>query len=128
MAILGEGQPDPIIYRGHRPDPANILWRFGGNKGDAYQREHDLLFDAIRRDLPYNETERCAHACLTAIMGRMACESGKEVTREAALNSNLSLAPELERIDSLEDPPPASARPDAQGRYPIAMPGSTVAW
>lgn len=125
LAILGEGQPDPVLYRGHRPLPANVIWRHRGPKENAYQREHNLLFDAIRNDRPYNETERSAQACLTAIMGRMACESGREITREEALNSDLSLAPDLARISSLNDPPPASATPDAEGRYPIAMPGVT---
>ena len=91
----------------------------------AYHHEHDLLFDAIRNDKPYTETERSAQACLTAIMGRMACESGQVITREAALNSSLSLAPKLAEMSSLNDPPPASAAPDAQGRYPVAMPGRT---
>lgn len=126
-AILGEGQPNPFIYQGHIPTPDNVIWRYRGPAHDQYQHEHDLLFDAIRNDKPYNEAERCAQGCLTAIMGRMACESGQEVTREAALNSTVELAPGLEQIKSFEDPAPASATPDTQGNYPIAMPGTTVA-
>ena len=55
---------------------------------------------------PYNETERCAYAALTGILGRMAAESGKEVTWDQALNSDLVLAPELEKITSFDDPAP----------------------
>jgi predicted dehydrogenase len=122
--ILGEGIPDPRLFKGHKPGGEQLLWRFRGEKGDQYQREHDLLFDAIRNDKPYNETERCAKSCLTAIMGRMACESGALITWEAAMNSNLSLAPNLENL-TMEGPAPVM--PDAQGRYPIAMPGQTQA-
>jgi predicted dehydrogenase len=122
LAILGEGQPRPRIFKGHNPISANLLWSFRGEARDQYQVEHDRLFDAIRNDKPYNETERCCKSCLTAIMGRMACESGKQITWEEALASNLELAPGL---DELKDDSPAPVQPDAQGRYPIAMPGST---
>ncbi|MGC8886604.1 MAG: Gfo/Idh/MocA family protein [Verrucomicrobiia bacterium] len=125
-AVLGEGIPKPLIYKGHRSITENIIWRYSGEPCDAYQREHDLLFDAIRNDKPYNETERCAKSCLTAIMGRMACESGKLIKWEEAFNSNLELAPGLENY-TLDSPPPESARPDENGNYPIAMPGTTKA-
>jgi hypothetical protein len=99
-----------------------MLWRYRGEPDDQYQTEHDLLFDAIRNDKPYNEAERCAKSCLTAIMGRMAIESGQMITFEEALNSNLELAPGLETMTS-DGPPPVV--PDADGHYPIAMPGQT---
>ena len=62
---------------------------------------------------------------MTGILGRMAAESGQEVTWEEAMASNLELAPGLENltIDS-----PAPMMPDAQGRYPVAMPGFTKAF
>ena len=88
----------------------------------AYQREHDLLFDAIRQDKPYNETQRCAMAAMTGILGRMAAEGGQESVGRG-LRSPLELAPGLESITSLDQPAPVL--PDAQGRYPIAMPGVT---
>jgi len=81
------------------------------------------LFDAIRNDKPYNETERSAYAAMTGILGRMAAESGKEITWDEAINSDLELAPGLEKIASLDEPAPVM--PDDQGRYPIAMPGFT---
>lgn len=122
-AILGEGIPEPRLFKGHRPTPDALLWDYQGPPCNAYQREHDLFFAAIRNDTPYNESERCAHACLTAIMGRMACESGKWITREEAMNSDLELAPGLENLTSLAGPAPVE--PDADGHYPIAMPGET---
>jgi predicted dehydrogenase len=123
-AVLGEGISIPRIYRGHVQTPENLVWQYSGPADNAYQNEHDLLFDAIRNDKPYNETERCAKSCLTAIMGRMACESGKMITWEEAIQSNLELAPGLENF-TLESAPPVV--PDAQGRYPVAVPGQTKA-
>jgi hypothetical protein len=120
--VLGKGIPKPRLYHGHKQTPANLVWEYKGPPCDAYQVEHDLLFDAIRNDKAYNETERCAKSCLTAIMGRMACESGQVIAWDDALNSTVALAPDLEKLtwDS-----PAPVMPDANGAYPVAVPGQT---
>jgi len=122
-AVLGEGIPKPRLFKGHKQTSANVLWDYQGAPCDHYQNEHDLLFDAIRRDRPYNEVERSAKSCLTAIMGRMAVESGKLITWDDALNSNAQLAPGLEEISSLNAQPPVVS--DSSGQYPIARPGRT---
>jgi len=123
LAVLGEGQPKPRLFKGHHQTSQNLLWSYEGPECDHYQREQDLLFDAIRNDKPYNETERSAKSCLTAMMGRMACESGKQITWEEALASKIELAPGLENYTWDSNPP---AMPDANGKYPVAMPGQTV--
>jgi predicted dehydrogenase len=119
---LGEGQPKPRLFKGHKQGSADLIWSYQGAPCDPYQYEHDLLFDAIRNDEPYNETERCAKSCFTAIVGRMACESGKMVTWDEALASEIELAPGLDAYTWDSNPP---AMPDANGHYPIAMPGQT---
>jgi predicted dehydrogenase len=130
-AVLGENVPQPRIYKGYKPPAAwkafaqaseAPIWQFKGQARNQYQVEHDLLFAAIREDKPYNETERCAKAAMTGILGRMACESGKEITWDEAINSNLELAPGLENL-TMDSPAPVM--PDAQGRFPVAMPGFT---
>jgi myo-inositol 2-dehydrogenase / D-chiro-inositol 1-dehydrogenase len=123
-AVLGEGQPKPRIFKGHNLTSENVIWTYKGPDCNAYQVEHDLLFEAIRNDKPYNETERCAKSCLAAIMGRMGCESGKQITWDEALASNIELAPGLDNCSWDSNPP---AMPDAQGKYVIAMPGQTQA-
>ncbi|MBM3880782.1 MAG: Gfo/Idh/MocA family oxidoreductase [Verrucomicrobia bacterium] len=121
-AVLGEGIPKPRLWKGHRQTSENLAWQYGGPECDQYQVEHDLLFAAIRNDQPYNETERSAKSCFTAIMGRMACESGQTLTWEEAIDSNIELAPGLDNY-AWDSKPPVT--PDDQGRYPIAMPGQT---
>ena len=121
-ALLGEGVDVPRLFKSCSQTSENMIWRFKGEKNDPYQTEHDLLFDAIRNDKPYNEAERCAKSNLTAIMGRMACESGQKITWDEALNSNLELAPGLDTMTKESNPPVA---PDVNGRYPIAKPGQT---
>jgi predicted dehydrogenase len=124
-AVLMEnlGAAKSRIYKGHSQTPENLVWHYQGPPVDPYQREHDLLFAAIRNDKPYNETERAAKACLVSIMGRMAAESGLVINYDDALASNLELAPGLDKIASLDDPDPVA--PDSLGKYPVPVPGRT---
>jgi len=99
-------------------------WQYAGPTGDSaadpYQVEHDDLFAAIRKGEHYNETEYGAHSTMTAILGRMATYSGKNVTWDEAINSEMDLSPA--RYDFASDPP---VMPDSEGRYPVPVPGET---
>jgi hypothetical protein len=59
-----------------------------------YQKEHDLLFAAIRKNQPMNDGKRMATSTLLALMGRMAAYTGREVTWDQALNSQEKLIPD----------------------------------
>ena len=121
-AILGEGIAQPRIYKGHKQTADNLIWQHKGPEPNAYQVEHDVLFDAIRQDKPYNETEFSVKAAMAGILGRMAAESGKMITWEEAVASNLELAPGLDQYTMASNAP---VMPDAQGQYPVAVPGTT---
>lgn len=83
-------------------------WTWSGEKYDMYQREHDLLFAAIRRNQPINDGKRLATSTLLAIMGRMAAYTGQEVTWDQALNSQEHLIPaSIDWNGSLPVPPRA---------------------
>ncbi len=118
------GAPRPRYYKNQDQIPANEVWRFKGRAPNPYQVEHDLLFEAIRENKPYNEGERSAHAALASILGRMAAFSGKRVTWDEAMASNLELSPGLDDM-SWESTPPVL--PGKDGQYPIAKPGVTKA-
>ena len=95
----------------------------GGESGyanNAYQAEHDALFDAIRYDKPYNEAERGALSTMTAILGRMATYSGQVVTWDEAIKSNHSMTTDAEKWDA-----EAPIKPNSDGRYAVAVPGVT---
>jgi predicted dehydrogenase len=97
-------------------------WRGKKDEIDPYQQEHDDLFNAIRNDLPYNETALYgAYSTMTAIMGRMATYSGKEIKWDDAINSQIDTMPKVLGWDA--DPP---TKPDAAGHYPVAVPGVTI--
>lgn len=121
-AVLGEGIPDPRLFKGFQQTAENAIWRYRGPGSNQYQVEHDLLFQAIREDKPYNESERCAYATVVGILGRMASESGQMITWDEAMASKLELAPGLEAFTMDSEAP---VMPDAEGRYPVAMPGIT---
>ena len=102
--------------RGH---DGKVLWRYEGPGGDPYQIEHDVLFAAIREDREHNEADYGAHSTMTSIFGRMASYSGKQLEYDQCLESEIALAPA--GLDWDSNPP---TMPDADGRYPIPMPGS----
>ncbi len=95
-------------------------WRYRGPKPDPYQVEHDDLFASIRAGSPINEAESGAHSSMTAILGRMCTYSGKELTWEQAINSKIDLAPE--EFSFAATP---KSLPDANGLYPLPVPGLT---
>ena len=81
------------------------------------------LFDAIRKNKPYNETVRSCNAAMAGILGRMAAESGQLIKWDDAMASDLELAPGIENFTMNSTPPVV---PDANGNYPVAMPGKTT--
>ncbi|GAB4139488.1 MAG: Gfo/Idh/MocA family oxidoreductase [Planctomycetaceae bacterium] len=98
-------------------------WRYDGARNNPYQTEHDDLFNAIRKDLPYNEGMNGAYSTMTSIMGRMATYSGKPVTWEKAINSNLDIMPEKFTWDA-----ELKNMPNENGEYAIPVPGVTRAF
>jgi myo-inositol 2-dehydrogenase/D-chiro-inositol 1-dehydrogenase len=58
---------------------------------DAYVQEHKDLIDAIRAEKPINEARNVAESTLTNIMIRMSAYTGKMVTWDEAMKSDLEL-------------------------------------
>ena len=86
---LGEAHMDTARWR----IVGDNEWTWSGQNNDPYQTEHDDFFASIRAGKPFNEGRMVAESTLTAIMGRMATYSGKEVTWEQALNSDEKWGP-----------------------------------
>ncbi|HLQ38037.1 MAG TPA: Gfo/Idh/MocA family oxidoreductase [Planctomycetota bacterium] len=86
-------------------------WAHDGPNNDPYQTEHDDLFASIRAGKPLNEGQYVAESTLTAIMGRMATYSGKEVTWDQAFNSQDKWGPDKYELGPLPvDPVPMPGR------------------
>jgi predicted dehydrogenase len=112
-----QGHGSSVIYvRGEKP----TQWQRGP---DGHQVEHDDLFAALVAGEPYNEVDWAANSTMTAIMGRMATYSGKELSWDEAFNSTLDLSPKVYAWDA-----EAPVSPDPDGLYACAMPGVCIAW
>ncbi|HLO40706.1 MAG TPA: Gfo/Idh/MocA family oxidoreductase [Phycisphaerales bacterium] len=89
-------------------------WRFSGKQTNPYRQEHIDLVQSIEAGKPLNEAKRTAESTLTAIMGRMAAYTGKNLTWDFALKeSKLKLGP-----DKYDFNAPLAMEP-------VAMPGKT---
>ncbi len=85
-------------------------WRSRDDEGNAYQIEHEEIIKSIREGNPVNEARQVAESTLTAIMGREAAYSGREITWDDIMNSKQDFS--LEEYALGEMPMP-----------PVAMPG-----
>ena len=102
-----------------------MLYEHDGEEDEnPYEVEHKELFAAIQNGKVINNAEYGAKSTMTAIMGRMATYSGKVVKWDDALASELRLVPDPADW-SFDSMPPT--KPDMEGRYPIPVPGETIA-
>ncbi len=105
-----------------RDHSGKILYQYD-KKGEnnPYQTEHDELFAAIAKgQYKFADAENGAKSTMTAVMGRMATYSGKEMDWDKLLASGMSLAPKSYDWNAL---PPVV--PNDDGYYPVAIPGKT---
>lgn len=90
-------------------------------ENQPYQAEHDELFAAVAKgEFKFQDAERAAKSTMTSILGRMATYSGQVIDWDKAINSGLNIMPE--KYDFAATPP---ILPDANGLYPVAIPGVT---
>ncbi len=97
-------------------------WKYHGPHGDPYDLEHKALFSAVRSGNPVNAGDYMARSTLVAVMGQLACYSGKELTWEQVSKSDFVFTPRVEDVRLDMEPP---VKPDAKGWYPVPMPGLT---
>ncbi len=98
------------------------LYQFDQTKeNNPYQTEHDELFAAIAKgQYKFADAENGAKSTMTAILGRMATYSGQVIEWDKAINSGIDIMPKTFAWDAA---PPIL--PNADGYYPIAVPGVT---
>jgi len=98
-----------------KPD-GSVAWKYsypvdesgkstGKVKISPYVQEHIHLVTAIRTNKPVNQAENTAISTLTAIMGRISAYTGKKVTWEEMMNSNLRLGPKEYRMGKVNIKP-----------------------
>jgi len=109
-------------FKGQNQQRSSMIWESKSKSGEQnpYQNEWNDLMSAIRNDKPYNEGKRGVEASLVSSMGRMAAHTGQEITFEDMLNCPHEFAP---GVDKLSMTSPAPLKANAEGKYPVPMPG-----
>ena len=80
-----------------------------------YVQEHIDLVTCIRENIAVNEAEQTAITNMCAIMGRVSAYTGKEVTFDEMMNSDMKLGPdtyimgEVGMVDNVTVPVPGEA-------------------
>ncbi|TFG49194.1 MAG: Gfo/Idh/MocA family oxidoreductase [Candidatus Brocadiia bacterium] len=116
--VLGsKGKAD--IVRGRIWGEKNWQWK---GRCFPYQREHDLLFAAIRAGKPINNGDYMARSTMVGVMGQISCYTGKEVTWEQINQYDFYFPPKPEDCRDDMEPP---VKADADGRYSVPKPGFT---
>jgi myo-inositol 2-dehydrogenase/D-chiro-inositol 1-dehydrogenase len=95
------------------------IWKYDAKGPNPYQVEHDELHDAIRNDKPHNDAWYGATSSFSAVLGRYATYSGKQVSYDKALAFDDRTMPENLTWDS-----PAPVMPEKDGSYAIPMPAT----
>ncbi len=120
----GSAHAGPVmIHKNQCSGTDNIAWRAKQDKFSAWENEWNVLLEAIRHDKKHNEARRAALSNVTDLMGRAAVHSGKIVTWDEAMASNFQFCP---GVDDLKADSPPPVRADAEGRYPVPVPGKWV--
>lgn len=96
-------------------------WRWKG-RSDPYQREHDVLFKAIRSGEPVNNGDYMVRSTMITVMGQISCYTGKEVTWDQINKSDFYYPPKPEDCRDDMEPP---VKAGAHGSYPVPKPGFT---
>ncbi|MCO5239557.1 MAG: Gfo/Idh/MocA family oxidoreductase [Chitinophagaceae bacterium] len=99
-----------------------VLYQFDRKtENNPYQTEHDELFEAIAKgQFKFSDAENAAKSTMTSIIGRMATYSGQVIDWDKAINSGIDIQPK--EYDWAATPPIV---PNADGLYPVAVPGVT---
>jgi hypothetical protein len=86
----------------------------------VYDAEHEVLFGAIRAGKPINNGRYMVRSTMMSILGQMVCYTGEQLTWNEAMRSDWHAGPAAVNWDM--QPP---VQPDADGKYPVPIPGFT---
>lgn len=110
-------------YKDQRISRDNIAWEAPKEETTAWQAQWNDFLDAVRNDRPMNQAKRAALSNLADIMGRAAIHMGRVIGWDEALASEFRFFPGIDQLTYDSAPP---IRADAQGRYPVPVPGQWV--
>lgn len=90
---------------------------------DPYVQEHIELVTAIRTGNYINDSETMVKSTIMALMGRMAAYTGRDITWDEVINSDLRLGPDTYEFGTVTGipftPPRAGSAPSPTQRYEL---------
>jgi myo-inositol 2-dehydrogenase / D-chiro-inositol 1-dehydrogenase len=89
VGTRGSASLDGIIY----DRSGQVVWKYDGPQNDALVQEHADWVTAIRTDKPINEARNTALSTLMAIMGRDSAYTGRALTWDDVMQSEIRLGP-----------------------------------
>jgi len=108
------------IYKNQRIEKDNIAWKAPDEKFNPWDAEWNVLLDSIRNNKPQNEAKRAAMSNFADLMGRGAVNSGKRTTWDEMVSSQFQFVKNIDEMNYDTEPP---VKPDADGYYPVPVPG-----
>lgn len=84
----------------------NELWKYDDQAmpvKNPYEQEHIHLVESIRLNKKINQAEDLAYSTLVAILGREAAYTGKQISWNEIIASNVKYGPEIYALGDLPD-------------------------
>ncbi len=103
--FLGTNGSCNVLAHEIRNRNGEVTWKYSGPKPSMYQVEHEHLFQAIHNNTPINNGDYMALSTMIAIMGRMATYTGRSISWEEAINSDVVLGPQSYDWGPVDVPP-----------------------
>jgi hypothetical protein len=107
-------------FKDQRISNDNIAWTPEKDAVSPWQYEWNDFIASIRHDRPHNECKRAVYSDLTTLMGRAACHTGQTVTWDEMMKSDFQFC---DYLDKLSADSPAPCKADANGQFPLPIPG-----
>lgn len=98
-------------------------WRYAGPGNNPYEAEQQALIDAVRSGQALNSGRYMANSTRIAVLGQLACYTGRPTTWNQVVGSEVQFGPAPEDASFQTEPP---SLPDQSGNYPLPIPGLTT--
>jgi hypothetical protein len=108
------------MFKDQRIAKNNIAWTPTKDRFSPWQYEWNVFIESIRQDRPHNELKRAVYSDLTSLMGRAACHIGQTVTWDDMMKSRFQFC---DYLDDLDYDSPVPVKADADGWFPVPIPG-----
>ncbi len=108
------------MFKDQRIGKDQIAWTPQDDAFTPWQYEWNDFIASIRSDRHHNEAKRAVYSDLTTLMGRAACHTGQTVTWDDVMKSEFQFC---DYIDRMNYDSPAPVKADADGQFPVPIPG-----